>query len=207
MIAEKEQGFVVGISSPSGGGKTTVACRLVKHLGDAVVLSFDEYDEVSTHPTSYQSWLTEGADYNAWQTPRLATDLQRLKHGLEIASPLTGCVVSPAAYIVFDAPLGRAQHETGQHIDFMVYIDTPLDVAMARRILRDFDQAKTIVSAQQWEQVRLDLESYLEFGRVAYLEMDKQIRPRCDLILDELLAPDELAMQIVGAVKRQRARL
>jgi hypothetical protein len=62
----------------------------------------------------------------------LAEDLKRLKHHQEITSPVDQKKVLPAAYILFDAPLGRAHGETGQYIDLMVYLDTPLDVAMAR---------------------------------------------------------------------------
>jgi uridine kinase len=196
----------VGFSSPTGGGKTTVVSKVAEVLGDTVVITFDDYDESNIHPPSYRSWLAEGADYNVWQTPRLAEDLKRLKNKQEIISPIDGKRVLPASYILFDAPLGRAHGETGQYIDLMVYLDTPLDVAMARRILRDFYDEASILSGKKAELLRIELESYLEFSRVAYLELDKQVKPKSDLILDGTLGTDELAIQIIEAIKGQESK-
>ena len=201
MHLVNEQALVVGISSPTGGGKTTVTYKVAEILNDAVVITFDDYDEISLHPANYRSWLAEGANYNAWHTPRLAEDLERFKNRQEIVSPVDGRIVLPASYIVFDAPLGRAHRETGQYVDLMVYLDTPLDVAMARRILRDFYGNASTSLSQQAELLRIDLEAYLEFSRVAYLELDKQVKPKCDLILDGTLASEELAIQIAEATK------
>lgn len=202
MIKLKQPSFVVGISSPAGGGKTTVAYKVAKLLADAVVISFDDYDETSIHPADYRSWLAAGADYNAWQTPCLASDLERLKQGQEIVSPVDRRTVFPAAYIVFDAPLGRAQRETGQYIDLMVYLDAPLDVALARRILRDFYKDEATFSDEVAELLRRELEAYLDFSRAAYLEMDQQVKPKSDLVLDGTLAPGVLAIQITQAIQR-----
>ena len=52
-----------------------------------------------------------------------------------------GSAVGPASYVVADAPLGRAHSDSGRFIDLMVFIDTPLDIAMARRTLRDVERA------------------------------------------------------------------
>jgi uridine kinase len=203
----KEYGFVVGSSSPSGGGKTTVVSKVAEVLRDAVVITFDDYDGSNMHPTSYRHWLAEGADYNAWHTPRLAEDLKRLKHKQEIISPIDGKKVWPASYILFDAPLGRAHGETGQYIDLMVYLDTPLDIAMARRILRDFYGGTSILSGQEAELLRRELESYLEVSRAAYLELDKQVKPKSDLILDGTLKPEELVIRIVEGINAQGSKV
>lgn len=41
-------------------------------------------------------------------------------------------------YIILDYPFGRDHPRFSSLIDLSVFIDTPLDVAMARRILRDY---------------------------------------------------------------------
>ena len=96
--------FVTGISSVSGGGKTAVAKKLTELLQDAVTLCFDDYDNTNIHPANLETWLIECGDYNAWQTPVLTRDLQALTTGNDITSPVDGSKVSPAEYIVFDAP-------------------------------------------------------------------------------------------------------
>ena len=74
----------------------------------------------------------------------------------------------------------------------MVFIDIPLDIAMARRFLRDFTtDAENFVKG-------LDnhLSSYLDGGRLLFLELENQIKGNCDIVLDGLLTVDELAATI-----------
>lgn len=86
MITIKRS-FVIGISSVSGGGKTTVAKKLSELLQDTVTLCFDDYDDTNIHPVNLETWLVEGGDYNAWQTPVLTKDLQALTTGNHTLHP------------------------------------------------------------------------------------------------------------------------
>ena len=129
--------YVIGISAVSGGGKTGLATRLVDTLQDAVAVFFDDYEESSVMPESFQTWFDDGADYNAFVTPLFTEHIRSLKDGKAVRSPVSGSKMGPAKYIVVDAPLGRVHSDSGKYFDFMVFIDTPLDVAMARRLLRD----------------------------------------------------------------------
>lgn len=196
-----EQNFVIGISSVSGGGKTEVAKKLAELLQHALVFSFDDYDNTNIPPESFEAWLLEGGDYNAWQTPVLTRDLQALTSGNHIASPVDGSKISPAEYVVFDAPLGRAHCDTGRLIDFMVFIDTPLDVAMARRVLRGV--ASSLWTADEAvKNIEYELSSYLTGDRLLYLELQDQIMQKCDLVLDGCLPVDELAGAIHARIKQ-----
>ena len=141
------------------------------------------------------------ADYNDWETPRLTDDLGKLKSGEAIVSYVTGLEVKPRKYIIFDSPLGRAHAETARFIDFMVFIDTPLDVAMARRIWRDLPSISAESSSSLADLLKGQLSAYLDYGRQACLEMEKQVKPTCDLILDGCLPADELAKVIVEMIK------
>ena len=44
------------------GGKTTLTLRLADILQDASVVLFDDYEESSVIPESFQSWFDDGAD-------------------------------------------------------------------------------------------------------------------------------------------------
>jgi len=87
-------------------------------------------------------------------------------------------------------------------IDFMVYIDTPLDIAMARRLLRTLDGQTPETINERLNELKSELRAYLKGGRAAYLEMDKQIKPACDLVLDGRLPVEALAQQVVMAIRQ-----
>lgn len=190
---------MTGISSVSGGGKTAVTQKLVELLKDALTLCFDAHDKTNIHPENLEAWLIEGGDYNAWETPVLTRDLQALTSGYHLTSPLDGSKVSPAEYVVFDAPLGRAHRDTGRFIDLMVFIDTPLDVAMARRLLRDMANAETNAD-EAVKRIGVELSSYLNGARQLYVEFQDRIKVQCDLVLDGCLSVDELAGEILARI-------
>ena len=205
MRPKNKLGFVIGISSVSGGGKIAVAVKLTELLQDAVMLSFADYDENTVYPEDLHAWLTAGANYNAWETPGLTSDLLSLTTGNHIASPVDGSNIPTAKYIVFDAPLGRAHSDTGKFIDLMVFIDTPLDIAMARRLLRDITTPTRQGAEDSIKSLNAHLYSYLNGGQLLFLELEKQIRGNCDIVLDGRLPVDELAATIYKRLRQQQS--
>jgi uridine kinase len=199
------QCFIVGVSSPSGGGKTTVIQQLTAVEPNTVALYFDEYDNravgANVHPQDLQQWLTDGADYNAWQTPGLLQDLKQLKQGQPIISPVDGTPIAPQPLVFLDAALGRANAALRPYLDFMVYIDTPLDIAMARRLQRDYFGNNQCSMQAALQEIHAMTTAYLAWARAAYLALDRQVKPQCDLVLDGCLPIDVLAGQILAAVQ------
>jgi uridine kinase len=193
------QPYIIALSSYGGGGKTTLARHLVATL-NASLIAWDDYDEAGmmTHP---DDWVA--ATTNDWKVPQLGKDLARLKQGQAINSPLDGSSIQPTPYIVFDAPLGYAHKETGQHIDFLVFIDTPLDVAMARRILRDYFADKETLTAEQTKALKAEMQHYLKFSRAAFLNMDTSVKPQADLIVNGLKSTDDLSKEITKQLEVQ----
>ena len=187
----------------TGGGKTALVTRLTSMLEDAVALFFDDYEESSVMPESFQSWFDDGANYDAFETPLFAEHIQSLRDGKAIVSPVDGVQIRPASYIVVDAPLGRVHRETGKYFDFMVFIDTPLDVAMTRRLLRDLADADSENAAAVLSKVKAEAEAYVSGSRHIYTHFVDRVRPTCDLVLDGTLGPDELASQVVVALRQQ----
>ena len=179
--------------------------KLTELLQDAVMLSFDDYDENTVHPEDLHTWLTAGANYNAWETPGLTSDLLSLTTGNHITSPVDGSNIPTAKYIVFDAPLGRAHSDTGKFTDLMVFIDTPLDIAMARRLLRDITTPTRQGAEDSIKSLNAHLYSYLNGGQLLFLELEKQIRGNCDIVLDGRLTVDELAATICKRLRQQQS--
>lgn len=74
-----------------------------------------------------------------------------------------------------DFPFAYKHFKTSKLIDFAVFIDTPLDIAMARRVTRDF-------KGNSVENIFLDMNNYISKGRRGYLEMLKTIKPNSDIM-------------------------
>ena len=69
--------------------------------------------------------LTKEPDYDEWNLAPLIRDLEAL-------------ITDPLDYVVLGFPFAYKHSKTSELVDFAVYIDTPLDIAMARRVIRDF---------------------------------------------------------------------
>ena len=167
---------IIGISSVTGGGKTAVTLRLTEVLEDAVALHFDDYDDTNVHPDDLQRWFADGADYDAYETPLFTSHLHALKVGSSVRYPIGDVTVVPARYVVADAPLGRAHADSGRFIDLMLFIDTPLDVALARRILRDIDRQAGRTTDEALQYVKDELSGYLAQARPLYEEFQERMQ-------------------------------
>jgi hypothetical protein len=83
------------------------------------------------------AWVAEGANPAAWVVPNMTVDLLELRHGRPIPHRVTKQVTMPTPIIVVEEPFGRSRPELGRLIDFVAVLDTPLEVALARRLLRE----------------------------------------------------------------------
>lgn len=127
----------MGIAGSAGAGKSTLARALAQALGDAVVVHIDDYQRVTEQPLrQIAQWMDRGADFDEFPIPLLPDHLARLKRGEAVLEPVRMREIAPARYILFETHFGRAHRATGQHIDLLAWVDTPLDVALARN-LRD----------------------------------------------------------------------
>ncbi|KAB8031028.1 AAA family ATPase [Fluviispira multicolorata] len=184
--------FVIGISGVSGSGKTTLTQKLSEGL-NATKLFWDEFDEVSNSPDDYVEWYNSGRNYDAFDYISLSQTLLELKVGKSIKHPVTGQMLNPSKYIIFDAPLGRLHEQTGKYINFCIHIDTPLDISLVRRTLRDFtDSNKTK------EELLEDLNFYMNSSRPLFC--DKLLIKLADLVIDGLLTPEEQVKKIISNI-------
>ena len=195
---------VIAVSAIAGGGKSTVTRKLVELLGDAVSIHFDDYTTAETYPEDPAALLKEGADFNMIKSPLLAQHLQALRTGNVVTNPNTGEAIVPARHIIFEGPLGRAQHETGQHIDFLVFIDTPLEIGLARMVSRLIPPAEEEMAAgelkERFNALKGLLNGYLSWMRLGYLAQFDQIRPVSDLVLAWNQPVEDQAQAIIDAL-------
>lgn len=154
---------IIGISGIGGSGKSVVTKALGKALG-ATMIFWDDFDEISKDPEDLIEWYNSTQDYSKWKYDSLAEVLKELKTGKKVICPATKKELIPTQYIVFDAPLGRRHTETGKYIDYSIFLNTSLDVALARRVLRDFRDQSNLNIAEIFE----ELDFYLTTSRPLY---------------------------------------
>lgn len=168
---------VVAVAGPPGAGKTSLVIGLARVLGNAGVLHMDSYENMTRMPMdALKRWMREGADIDAFAFPRLLDDLARLKHE------------NKSKYVLFETQFGRAHSATGAHVDLVIWVDTPLDVALARNIkatlggLLGEPQPERMSGGIRW--LHGYLENYLGTVR-ALLEMQRtRVCARADVVLD-----------------------
>lgn len=184
--------FVIAISGISGAGKSTLTSKLANTL-KATALFWDEYDDISTGPEDYVKWYETSKNYDDWVYDDLANTLKKLKEGQKVICPATKRELFPTKYIIFDAPLGYCHTATGKYIDFLVCVDAPLDIALARRLIRD--------SRNQPEAYNIieELEFYLSHSRPLFILTPEE--RECDLLLDGALSLDELQQRILNTLQ------
>ncbi len=189
--------FIVGVSGISGSGKTTLVKKLGQTL-NATTVFWDDYDDISKGPEDYVEWFTKSKNYDDWRYDALSETLKSLKDGKRVLCPATKRLLEPTPMVVFDAPLGYKHSQTGQYIDFLVFLDTELDVAMGRRLLRDYRTQK------EKKDLLEEVEHYLEKARPVFL-LSYEKKEMNDLILDGQLSLEKQVETIINKIRSRSA--
>lgn len=154
---------IIAISGTSGSGKSTLVNELSKQL-NAVALYFDAYQATTHYPHDMISRLSRGdvIDLSAEVvSPNFDQDIILLKNGKKVTDPW-GRELIPSEYIIVEEPFGRLRKGISDVLDFVVFVDTPLDVCLARRVLRDLQvEYRTVDSSEKLRTVEAFLTSYI----------------------------------------------
>lgn len=201
----RSKSFVIAVAGASGAGKTSLVRKIAALLDDSVTFYFDDYGSTHRFPKNVKRWANVGFDPHRWQNQRMLKDLRLLSQGAPVIPPDSGREVKPARFIVMEEPFGRRRRGMDALVDFVVCIDIPLEIALARRILRELGEAisrkETVAYA---ERLRDHLCWYLhESGREMYFGVNENAKENCDLVVDGTKGVDELASEVVRHVKKE----
>ena len=205
-----EKNYVIALSGTVASGKSTVAKELIQRLGNAVWIKFDDYAKyIETWPDDMRKWLDEGADVSIINNFRLLNDLKLLLNNEPITCPTTKKKIHPTKYIVFENPFGREKDDFTELIDFLIFIDTPQDIALQRVLYRilnekssDNSQLKESDPDKILKKIEAFLQFYQNFARDMYVTISQRVKLTADLILDGLKTTDEIVDDVITKIKR-----
>lgn len=171
---------IISIAAVTAGGKTTIVNKLKEQWDNVCTLHFDDYIFEGEVEDFYQ-WVLDGADYNVWNLKPLEEDIIKIMES------------GKYEYLILDYPFAYCNEQIKKYIDKAIFIDTPLDVALARRVLRDMTEASG-------SEIRNDLELYLKYARIAFVQMQKDVLPSSDYVVDGTMSLDNLVEKIVEII-------
>lgn len=171
---------IIAVSAVTAGGKTTAVNAVKKKLPRCASLHFDDYS-FEGEVEDFHQWVLDGADYNVWDLSPLKADIEKIIRS------------GAYDYLLLDYPFAYRNDLIKDYIDCSVFIDTPLDIAMARRILRDMKDASA-------DEIREEMKTYLNFARVAYVQMLKDIKPSSDYVIDGVQDLEYITMELLDII-------
>lgn len=80
-------------------------------------------------------------------------------------------------YLLLDYPFAYQNKMIKDYLDCCIFIDTPLDIALARKVLRDMKESSA-------DDIRYEMDVYLKYARIAYVQMLQDILPISDYVID-----------------------
>jgi len=177
----RKKPFVVCLAAWSGGGKTAVINLLLNHLNNTKAIYFDSYP-IDFLKQDYYQWSMNGNDYNEWHFEPIANDIENLlKENLE--------------YILLEFPMGYANDLIAKYIDYTIFLDVPIDVLLARTVIRDFCKrdSKRRKLDDPLERLAERMTDYLSYFRVTFFNYMDIVKPTADLIIDGFQPVEEIA--------------
>lgn len=156
---------IIAIGAVTAGGKTTVVNAIKDRLPRTTSLHFDDYS-FDGEVDDFTKWVSKRVEYyNVWDLSPLKADVERITNSGEYD------------YLLLDYPFAYQNKMMKDYLDCCIFIDTPLDIAMARRVLRDMKEASA-------DDIRNEMNTYLNSTRICYVQMLTDILPTSDYVID-----------------------
>lgn len=194
--------IVVGIAGGTGSGKSTLARRVARSIREeqCCVVSQDNYYR-DLSDMSLEARASVNFDHpDAIDSELLASHVAELQAGRSITMPRYdfssharvsgGVTVEPRPVIMIEGILVLVWPQLAEQMDIRIYVDTPDDVRLARRVQRDIiDRGRDVDGV---------LQQYLQTVRPMHEQYGAYSRRKADLIV-----PGQGNNQVVVRVLRE----
>lgn len=180
-------GPVVALCGLPGSGKTSLALALSRRFGWPV-LHYDDYETATAWPIAdLRRWVEAGCDYARIGLGPLPRDL---------------AAAASDGPVLLDTLLGRAHPAMAGAIDLAIWIDTPADVALARKVAQAAtrarrESAETAFAA--WLEGWLSLYGDIIAG--TYRVQEERVRSGCEIVIDGRSAAATVAGEAAAAIE------
>ncbi len=205
---------IIAIAGPSASGKTlfaqTIHDELVTELGEngISIIYEDAYYRDQSHLSMTEREQTNYDHPNAFEHELLSQHLKELTENKTIHSPVY-CykthtridetkTFSPTKIILVEGILLLSNSELRERFDIKVYMDTPLDICLIRRIQRDLvERSRSIESVTN---------QYLATVRPMYHQFIEPSKAWADIVITRG-GKNRMAIEVLKAKIRQLSQL
>lgn len=197
---------IIGISGASGSGKSLLANTIFDELGSeqVVVISEDSYYKNHPHLTFEERGKINYDHPDAFDHDLLVQHLNALLSGETVQIPIYDHsqhlrsdrtrTIGQHAIIVLEGILLFVEKHLRELMDIRVFMDTPLDICLLRRINRDvIHRGRTVESV---------LEQYETFVRPMYLQFIEPSKRYADIIVPRG-GENRIAIDLIKAKMRE----
>ena len=181
--------MIIGICGGTGSGKTTIARAIVEAVGARKVVLVEQdsyYRNLADMPLDERKQANFDHP-DSLDSDMLVNHILRLKQGLAVEMPLYDFkthtrsdkieVIEPRPVVIVEGILIFAVSRVLDLLDVRVYVDTPDDIRLMRRLKRDFTER-----GRTYERT---LEQYERTIRPMHFEFVEPTKRHADVIIPE----------------------
>ena len=156
MANKSHHCVVIGIAGATASGKSLIASTLYREIRDQVgdkhigIIPEDSYYRDQSHLTMQERVNTNYDHPNAMDHDLLLKHLQALKSGSSIELPVYSyrehtrveqtLPLAPKKVIILEGILLLTDSRLRDELSFSIFVDTPLDICLLRRVKRDVNE-------------------------------------------------------------------
>ncbi|MFQ3307260.1 MAG: uridine kinase [Candidatus Midichloriaceae bacterium] len=192
--------IIIGVAGPSGSGKTLFSELIINEFKntEVLILRADMYYKDSSH-LPYEKRLVQNYDHpDAVDNDLLVDHIKKLKDNQPIESPIYDftihvrkketTTINPCPIIILEGILLFANDDILKELDIKIFVDTPLDICLSRKIYRD--------SIERGRNLESVIAQYTNFVRPMYFKFIEPSKKHADLIVPRG-GKNKMAVQII----------
>ncbi len=201
--------MIIGICGGTGSGKTTIARAIVEAVGEKNVVLVEQdsyYRNLADMPLDERHQANFDHP-DSLDSDMLVNHILRLKQGLQVEMPLYDFkthtrsdkieVIEPRPVVIVEGILIFSESRVLDLLDVRIFVDTPDDIRLIRRLKRDFTER-----GRTYERT---MEQYERTIRPMHFEFVEPSKRHADMIIPEG-GNQEIGVEFLCGLIREKLR-